>query len=96
VTKDIALKESTTLNTDGPPIKGMFVLEYGELTKNERKITHLQRKVQWVERDYRHFILIGRITQIYERRLRINMVGENLLVDLHKTQNNIGNRCCSF
>jgi hypothetical protein len=35
--RDIALKQSMTLSTNGLPIEGMFVLEYGELVKTKGK-----------------------------------------------------------
>jgi hypothetical protein len=64
--------------------------------QKENDNNHLHRRFQWVERNYMHSIFIGRITQIYERRLKINTIGGNLLLDLHKMQNDIGYRCHSF
>ncbi len=55
-----------------------------EISKNRSKMTNVQRLFRWAKRVWRHSILIGKITQIYEQRLKINMVGENSLLELHK------------
>jgi hypothetical protein len=61
----------------------------GGINKNRSKVIHVQQKFQWAKKVWKHSILIRRITQIYECRLKIDMVGENFLLDLHKMQDAI-------
>jgi len=56
----------------------------GGINRNISKMICVQQKFQWVEKVWKRCILIGRIIQIYECRLRIHMVGKNFLLDLHK------------
>jgi hypothetical protein len=37
------LRHSTTLNTNGPPAKGMYVMEYGESTKNKENNSFVEK-----------------------------------------------------
>jgi hypothetical protein len=64
--------------------------------QKQKEIIHLQIRFQWAKRDYRHSIFIERIAQIYEQNLKIDTLDENLLLDLHKMWDNIGNKCHSF
>jgi hypothetical protein len=56
----------------------------------------VHKTYRWAKRVWRHSILMGRITRIYEQNLRIDMVGEIFLFNLHKMRNGIGSKCSSF
>jgi hypothetical protein len=64
--------------------------------KNKRKMIHLQRWFLWAKRYHRHSILVKRIAQIYEWKLKIHMVGENFMLNLPKMEEEINNRCYNF